>query len=45
MLTLLLTSGVHRGVLAGAPDFAGAIRALAGSQIRTPNWTMNHLAW
>lgn len=45
LLTLLLTSGVHRDVLASAPDVAGATRALAGSQIRTPNWTMNHLAW
>lgn len=45
MLTLLLTSGVHREVLAWAPDPQAAIYALAGSQSRTPNWMMSYLGW
>lgn len=45
MLTLLLTSGVHREALAWAPDTPTAIYALAGSQSRTPNWIMSRLAW
>lgn len=45
MLTLLLTSGVHREALAGAPDLPAAVRMLARSESRTPNWMMSRLAW
>ncbi|WP_027576035.1 TIGR01459 family HAD-type hydrolase [Bradyrhizobium sp. WSM1743] len=45
MLTLLLTSGVHRETLAWAPDPPTPVRTLAKSQNRVPNWVMSHLAW
>jgi HAD superfamily hydrolase (TIGR01459 family) len=45
MLTLLLSTGVHRDALAGAADLPEAIRVLAGSQQMTPDWLMNHLTW
>lgn len=45
MLTLLLTSGVHREVLATAPDPTAAARLLARSESQTPHWMMSHLAW
>ena len=45
MLTLLLTSGVHRDALAGASDLSTAVRMLARSESRTPNWMMSRLAW
>ncbi|MGJ4945531.1 TIGR01459 family HAD-type hydrolase [Bradyrhizobium sp. HKCCYLS1011] len=44
MLTLLLSSGVHRDLLT-TRDVAAATRRLAGSPARVPNWTMDHLAW
>jgi ribonucleotide monophosphatase NagD (HAD superfamily) len=45
MLTLLLTAGVHREALASAPVSPTAVRMLARSESRTPNWMMNRLAW
>jgi HAD superfamily hydrolase (TIGR01459 family) len=45
MLTLLLSSGVHRDVLADRPDRSLAIRSLAGAEACVPHWTMKHLAW
>lgn len=45
MLTLLLTSGVHRETLATAPDPTAAARLLARSESQTPHWMMSHLAW
>ncbi|MGY4625407.1 HAD superfamily hydrolase (TIGR01459 family) [Bradyrhizobium sp. USDA 4486] len=45
MLTLLLTSGVHREALAWAPDLPTPVRALAISENRMPNWVMSHLSW
>jgi HAD superfamily hydrolase (TIGR01459 family) len=45
MLTLLLTSGVHREALAWAPDPSTALHVLTGSQSRTPNWMMSRLIW
>lgn len=44
MLTLLLSSGVHREFLA-ASDIEGRIRTLAGSRDRMPNWIMDALTW
>ena len=43
--TLLLSDGVHRTTLAGAPDLAAATRRLAGAPQRMPTWTMQHLVW
>jgi HAD superfamily hydrolase (TIGR01459 family) len=45
MLTLLIRSGVHRETLMQAGDLRQAIRAMAGSEARTPHWTMEHLVW
>ena len=45
MLTLFLTSGVHREALDSAPDPSTAVRILARSESRTPNWMMSRLAW
>lgn len=45
MLTLLICAGVHREALAKAPDLPQALRKLAGSESRMPDWTMEHLTW
>jgi len=45
MQTAFVRSGVHRDALAKAPDPAHAIRSLAGSESRTPDWTIEYLAW
>jgi len=45
MLTLLVTSGVHREKLANAADPRQAVLALAGNEARTPHWIMDRLAW
>jgi HAD superfamily hydrolase (TIGR01459 family) len=45
MLTVLLSSGVHRDVFAPASDPSQAMRTLAGSEARTPHWMMKQLAW
>lgn len=45
MLTLLICAGVHRDALANAPDLPQALRNLAGSESRMPDWTMEHLTW
>jgi HAD superfamily hydrolase (TIGR01459 family) len=45
MLTLLIGSGAHRETFANAADPQHALRALAGSDLRMPHWTLEHLAW
>jgi HAD superfamily hydrolase (TIGR01459 family) len=45
MQTALIRSGVHRDALADAADLPLAILTLAGSEARTPHWTLQHLAW
>jgi len=45
MLTLMITSGAHREIFATAADPQHALRALAGSGLRMPHWTLKHLAW
>jgi HAD superfamily hydrolase (TIGR01459 family) len=45
MLTALIRSGVHREALVEAADVPRAIRTLAGSESRTPHWTIETLAW
>ena len=45
MQTALIRSGVHRAALADAADLPQAILKLAGSEARTPHWTLQHLAW
>ncbi len=45
MLTALIRSGVHRNELTSAADSRQMSERLAGSQSRTPHWTMDHLAW
>jgi HAD superfamily hydrolase (TIGR01459 family) len=45
MLTVLLSSGVHRDVFASTSDPSRIMRALAGSEARTPHWMMKQLAW
>jgi len=39
VLTLLITSGVHREALVGATDLPASIRRLAGSETRMPHWS------
>jgi HAD superfamily hydrolase (TIGR01459 family) len=45
MLTVLLSSGVHKDLLVGGRDRSHALRNLAGSVERTPDWIMTELAW
>ena len=45
ILTLLITSGVHREALVGATDLPASIRRLAGSEARMPHWAMDRLVW
>lgn len=45
ILTLLITSGVHREALVGATDVAASIRRLAGSEARMPDWAIDKLVW
>ncbi len=45
MLTLLVTSGVHREALAGADDRAARLLRLAGSAARMPHWAIDRLVW
>jgi HAD superfamily hydrolase (TIGR01459 family) len=45
MQTALVRSGVHRDALANAADLPRAIRTLAGSESRTPHWTIKNLVW
>jgi HAD superfamily hydrolase (TIGR01459 family) len=45
ILTLLVTSGVHREALVGATDVVASIRRLAGSEARTPHWAIEKLVW
>jgi HAD superfamily hydrolase (TIGR01459 family) len=45
ILTLLITSGVHREAFVGATDLPGSIRKLAGSEARMPRWAIDRLVW
>jgi HAD superfamily hydrolase (TIGR01459 family) len=45
ILTLLVTSGVHREALVGAADLPASIRRLAGSEARMPDWAIDRLVW
>jgi HAD superfamily hydrolase (TIGR01459 family) len=45
ILTLLVTSGVHREALVGATDLPASIRRLAGSEARMPHWAIDRLVW
>lgn len=45
LLTLLITSGVHRAALEHANDRAAAVRGLATGAGEIPYWAMTHLAW
>jgi len=45
IVTLLVTSGVHREALAGATDLPASIRRLAGSETRMPHWAIDRLVW
>jgi len=45
ILTLLVTSGIHREALVGATDLSASIRRLAGSEQRTPHWAIDRLVW
>jgi HAD superfamily hydrolase (TIGR01459 family) len=45
ILTLLITSGVHREALVGARDLPASIRRLAGSDARMPHWAIDRLVW
>jgi HAD superfamily hydrolase (TIGR01459 family) len=45
ILTLLVTSGIHREALAGATDLPASIRRLAGSEARMPHWAIDRLIW
>jgi HAD superfamily hydrolase (TIGR01459 family) len=45
ILTLLITSGVHRDALVGATDLPATLQRLAGSEARMPDWAIDRLAW
>lgn len=45
VLTLLITSGVHREALAGATDLTASLRRMAGSEARMPHWAIDRLVW
>ena len=45
ILTLLITSGVHREAFVGASDLPASIRRLAGFEARMPHWAINRLVW
>jgi HAD superfamily hydrolase (TIGR01459 family) len=45
ILTLLVTSGVHREALVGAADLPASILRLAGSEARMPHWAIDRLVW
>jgi HAD superfamily hydrolase (TIGR01459 family) len=45
ILTLLITSGVHREALVGTADLAAGLRRLAGSEAQTPHWAIDRLVW
>ena len=45
VLTLLITSGVHREAFVGTTDLPATIRRLAGSEARTPHWAIDRLVW
>jgi HAD superfamily hydrolase (TIGR01459 family) len=45
ILTLLVTSGVHREALVGATALPESIRKLAGSETRMPHWAIDRLVW
>jgi HAD superfamily hydrolase (TIGR01459 family) len=45
ILTLLVTSGIHREALVGASDLPASIRRLAGSDSRMPDWAIDRLIW
>ncbi len=45
ILTLLITSGVHREALADATDPSAGLQRLAGSEGRTPHWAIDRLVW
>jgi HAD superfamily hydrolase (TIGR01459 family) len=45
IMTLLVTSGIHREALAGASDLPASIRRLAGSEARMPHWAIDRLVW
>jgi HAD superfamily hydrolase (TIGR01459 family) len=45
ILTLLITSGVHREALVGAADLDASLLRLAGSAARTPHWAIDRLVW
>jgi len=45
MLTLLITSGLHREALAKAPDASQSVRDLAIADARMPHWIIEHLTW
>jgi ribonucleotide monophosphatase NagD (HAD superfamily) len=45
VLTLLITSGVHREALVGAADLSASLQRLAGTAARTPHWAIDRLVW
>jgi len=45
IMTLLVTSGIHREALVGATDLPASIRRLAGSEARMPHWAIDRLVW
>jgi HAD superfamily hydrolase (TIGR01459 family) len=45
ILTLLITSGVHREALVGATDMPASLLRLAGSEARMPHWAIDRLVW
>ncbi|MDQ7251372.1 TIGR01459 family HAD-type hydrolase [Dongia sedimenti] len=45
ILTLLVTSGVHREALVGSTDITGSLLRLAGSAARMPHWAIDRLVW
>lgn len=45
IMTLLVTSGIHREALAGASDLPASILRLAGAEARTPHWAIDRLVW
>jgi ribonucleotide monophosphatase NagD (HAD superfamily) len=45
MLTVLLSSGVHRELLENSLNEFSTFRMLAGAGAPMPHWTMKRLAW
>jgi ribonucleotide monophosphatase NagD (HAD superfamily) len=45
VLTLLVTSGIHRETLLGSADLESSVRGLVGSEARMPHWAIENLVW